>query len=179
MFLESRLFDNIPKELLLWSVIVLCIGATILSIWHGLNKGLRYTALLALMEYVGLIYCSTVFFRNTNRVLKYNWHPFWSYQAIEAGKDKLLSEIIMNVVMFVPIGLLMGCAFRIMNWKLVLVIGCILSVGIELFQFLLKRGFSEFDDVMHNTLGCMIGYGLFSLIRYGYKWIPKRRMAVL
>ena len=129
---------------------------------------------LLLAEYMFLIYCSTVIFRAVRGVREYDYTPFWSY-----NRPELLMENIMNVVAFVPIGFLLGCAFRIMNWKLVLVIGCILSVGIELFQFLLKRGFTEFDDVMHNTLGCMIGYGLFSLIRYGYKWIPKRRVAVL
>jgi len=43
----------------------------------------------------------------------------------------------------------------------------------------LKRGFCEVDDVMHNSLGCLIGYGIYKLVRYGYKRLGKRSMAVL
>lgn len=41
------------------------------------------------------------------------------------------------------------------------------------------KGFSELDDVMHNTLGCMIGYGIYSLVRVGYERISERNMAIL
>ena len=30
---------------------------------------------------------------------------------------------------------------------------------------------AEVDDVMHNTLGCLIGYGLYSIVRIGYEKI--------
>ena len=38
--------------------------------------------------------------------------------------------------------------------------GFIFSSVIELSQLALKRGLCEFDDVFHNTLGCVIGYGV-------------------
>ena len=121
----------------------------------------------------------TIVYRKESSESKYDFTPFWSYNEIMDGNVWLLVENIMNLVVFMPIGLLLGCSFRTMNWKLVLAIGCVLSVGIELLQFMLKRGFAEFDDVVHNTLGCMIGYGIFSLIRYGYGRIYKRLVTVL
>ena len=42
-------------------------------------------------------------------------------------------------------------ATKSMTWLMVVIIGC----GISVF---LMRGFSEVDDVMHNTLGCIAGY---------------------
>ena len=36
--------------------------------------------------------------------------------------------------------------------------GCGISVTIEALQFFFMRDFSEVDDVIHNTLGCLIGY---------------------
>lgn len=51
-------------------------------------------------------------------------------------------------------------ATKSMTGLMVAIIGCGISVTIESLQFFLMRGFSEFDDVMHNTLGCMIGYVL-------------------
>ena len=45
-----------------------------------------------------------------------------------------------------------------MTWWKALLVSCGISVTIEALQFLFMRGFSEVDDVMHNTLGCLIGW---------------------
>lgn len=63
-------------------------------------------------------------------------------------------------------------------WK-VLLVGAGLSVTIETLQFVMLRGFSEIDDVMHNTLGCLLGYGLYIIMKKGYGKISESRMAVL
>jgi len=77
------------------------------------------------------------------------------------------------------VGLLLGCAFDGIKWWKVLLIGLFLSVGIEALQFFLKKGFPEVDDVIHNTLGCMIGYGVYSIAKLGYEKMSKRRAGVL
>lgn len=80
----------------------------------------------------------------------------------------------MSVMVFIPVGLLLGISFSSVSSPRAILIGACLSVGIESLQFIFLRGFSEFDDVMHNTLGCVMGYGLFRLLsrlttkRYGY-----------
>ena len=70
----------------------------------------------------------------------------------------------MNVVVFIPVGLLLGSAFKQMTWWKALLIGCSISIAIESLQFCFMKGFSEVDDVMHNTVGCLIGFGFYSLI---------------
>ena len=70
----------------------------------------------------------------------------------------------MNAVVFIPVGFLLSVGFKNLPWWMVLLIGCCLSLSIETMQFLLMRGFAEVDDVMHNTLGCMIGYGAYRLV---------------
>ena len=75
----------------------------------------------------------------------------------------------MNVVVFIPVGMILGSLLRVkgsstseatksMTWFVVLMIGCGISVAIESLQFFMMRGFAEVDDVMHNTLGCILGY---------------------
>ena len=104
-------------------ILVLLAGLVICLSTCGIRKGLRYSLGLLLIEYVLLIYCSTVFFRNTGK-LQYDFMPFWSYRDYFNGVDKgLLAENIMNMVVFVPAGLLAGAAFRSMSWKKVMVIG--------------------------------------------------------
>lgn len=95
----------------------------------------------------------------------YNFSPFWSYRAIENGKNDLLSENIMNVVVFIPVGLLLSCVSRRLKWWMGLLIGFGISLSIEFLQYVLKRGFSEFDDVIHNTIGCLIGIMLVALTK--------------
>ena len=133
--------------------------------WKGFKIGLRYSVALLLIEYIFLIFCSTVIFRATGEIRQYDFHPFWSYKAIQEGRDDLLAENIMNVVVFIPVGLLLSIAFKQMTWWKVLLIGCGISVTIESLQFFFMRGFSELDDVMHNTLGCLLGYGIMTILR--------------
>ena len=74
----------------------------------------------------------------------------------------------MNAVIFIPMGMMLGSLLRVKgSWLFTLLIGCGISVTIEALQFFFMRGFSEVDDVMHNTVGCVIGWfvvGSFLLI---------------
>ena len=174
-----NLYVDVPVYVYKWLIFVFCFGAVLILNFCGFKKCCRYATLLLLVEYVILIFCSTVFFRATNESQGHDFHPFWSYSAIQEGRIELIPENVMNVVVFVPVGILLGAAFRSMTWWKALMIGGGVSVSIEAMQLIFKRGFSEVDDVMHNTLGCMIGYGVCKLVRYGYKRLGKRSVAVL
>ncbi len=54
-----------------------------------------------------------------------------------------------------------------------------ISFCIETLQLLFKRGFAEFDDVFHNVLGCLLGYGIIVLIKHFYESISKRRVTTI
>lgn len=45
-------------------------------------------------------------------------------------------------------------------WLITLAVGMGISLSIEAMQYIFHRGFAETDDVMHNTLGCVLGYML-------------------
>lgn len=156
------LYQDIPQEVYEGLLSVFCLGLVIFIAWKGLKTGIRYSATLLLVEYIFLLFCSTVFFRTTSELRKYDFQPFWSYKAIQDGREDLLAENIMNVVVFIPVGLLLGIAFKQMTWLKVLLIGCGISVTIESLQFFFMRGFSELDDVIHNTVGCLIGFLIVS-----------------
>ena len=80
--------------------------------------------------------------------------------------------------MFIPLGFLFGIAVKKKKWWQVLLIGGCISGSIEFLQLLLKKGVSEFDDIMHNTLGCMIGYGIYALIKFCYDKFSSKKRAV-
>ncbi len=68
-----------------------------------------------------------------------------------------------NLLWFLPAGILV----RLWGGKLwqTLLAGFCLSLFIETMQFVLGCGVSELDDLILNTLGAVIGYGLAALTR--------------
>lgn len=89
--------------------------------------------------------------------------PFASYRAaIFGGEKELIRENFMNVALFFPGGLL-GCELLPARWRrgrrILFAAGGALaiSVGIELFQYGFGLGLAETDDVIHNTLGALLG----------------------
>lgn len=170
------LYKYIPAEVIVGLLITSFVGAIVIIYYYGWRKGWRKTVELLLSEYVGLIYCSTVIFRKATEDFRYNYTPFWSYEAIRNGQDCLITENIMNVLVFLPVGILIGLITLFHQNKkntkiylkgggLALVVGLCISVSIEAMQFYLKRGLSEVDDVIHNTLGCLIGFMIVAIIK--------------
>jgi glycopeptide antibiotics resistance protein len=75
----------------------------------------------------------------------------------------------MNVVVFVPVGLLAALVIynKLKLFKaglFTVAFGLFISASIEALQFFLERGFSELDDVFHNTIGCLIGFMIVAII---------------
>ena len=167
----SSLINNVPHIVYMLLLVLFVIVALLLLVFKQsyLKKGISR---LLIVEYCVILYFITVFSRKVNSVRKYDFEPFWSYEIPD-----LLLENVMNVVVFIPVGILLGLAFsNIKLWKVV-IIGLLLSLPIELLQFLFKKGFAEIDDVIHNTVGCVVGYGLYSLFKGVFLKLWRRRVA--
>ena len=75
-----------------------------------------------------------------------------------------LSETVSNVVTFVPFGILLALNFaKAPFWRLVLVV-LVFSVTVETLQYVLAIGTTDATDVVTNTLGGLVGIGLFRLV---------------
>ena len=64
------------------------------------------------------------------------------------------NNIIQNILLFVPLGFLIG-------GKRGIIAGVLLSIGIELTQYIAVLGYCELDDVLNNTIGAAIGALLY------------------
>lgn len=71
------------------------------------------------------------------------------------------NQILANVIMFLPVGVLAG---RIWRWR-GLWVAAGLSAAIEILQLITARGLCEFDDVFHNMIGAVIGIGIVMIGR--------------
>lgn len=159
------LYQDVPTSVYEGLLSVFCLGTAVLIAIKGFFKGLKFSVGLLAIEYVILIYCATVFFREYSESVGCYFTPFWSYKAIGNGRNDLLAENIMNVVVFVPVGFLLSCVSRRLKWWMVLLIGFGISVSVEALQYFFHKGFSEVDDVIHNTLGCAIGILIVAIIK--------------
>lgn len=69
--------------------------------------------------------------------------------------------------MFIPVGVLAGSAWK---WK-GLWIAALMSAIIEILQLITARGLCEFDDIIHNLVGAVLGFGIALMIKHFRKTI--------
>ena len=152
---------GIPKSVAFGVSVITCGAVLLLSVLKPDNPALvRRTSWWMFLAYLLMVLCFTIFFRAEKNVVQISMKPIWEYDSLNY---KLMAESILNVLLFVPLGFLAGSAIR--RKQLLRTVGlCFgISVSIEILQLIAKRGVCNIDDVIHNTLGCFIGYGLFLL----------------
>lgn len=157
--LEKWFDPNIPMEYIIISFSVLCI---VMAIGFIADRGQRMKKLVIwglAIEYYFLVLCSTVICRTAPVLKRVELKPFYNYVDIWNGVDfkRTLMEVLLNVALFVPIGFLLG-GMMPKGFLKVLLTGFLLSSLIELFQLASGRGLCETNDVIHNTVGCIMGY---------------------
>lgn len=58
-------------------------------------------------------------------------------------------------------------------------LGLVVSLVIELGQLVFEKGVAEIDDLIHNTLGCAIGYLIAIPIAWIYNRVTKKKIQML
>lgn len=92
--------------------------------------------------------------------------PFWEFANVIKGirRSYFIGQILGNLVMLMPLGFMLP-VIRKVSLKQVLLISLCFSAGIELTQFITGRGLMEFDDVFNNTVGAVLGYIVYDVMR--------------
>lgn len=132
-----------------------------------------YLTLVFSITFFPLIYQYDVVFE-----MPFNFIPFASILAsIQDSSRTAVRHIAGNILMFFPLGVLMGFLLKNPNWKNILLIAVLFSIGIEAAQWLigLAIGYQyrqiDIDDVLLNVLGACIGYAF-------YKILPSKTKAI-
>ena len=120
---------------------------------------------------VALIIVMTLYGRRPGVESEWRVVPFASYiEVFKEGNVEILLQIIMNVLMFVPVGILLPCCFQ---WfeknKGVFFFAILFSGIIECTQGIFKMGMFEADDILGNAFGVELGFFLFCLMRKIYR----------
>lgn len=136
-------YNSLPAYWWLWLIVVA------LVVW--LIDGRRITPRPLLAAYVVFVLIETAIGRKVG-VGRAELVPFWSYSHPE-----LRMEIVLNYILFIPLGCLLHLCFGEKFGLRVVLIGFLLSASIEIVQLVFRIGLFEFDDMIGNTIGCLIG----------------------
>ncbi len=74
------------------------------------------------------------------------------------------SEIIMNIVIFIPLGMFVEIIFSKWSTTKKISIFFIISLICEVLQFIFAVGASDITDIINNTFGGIIGVLIFKII---------------
>ncbi len=109
-----------------------------------------------------LLFKLGVHFSNMGKIHSINLIPF-SKPSMSNGKADF-NEMILNVIIFVPLGVYAGILFK--RWIFVkkILLLLLISLLIEVLQFILRLGVSDITDVITNTLGGIAGLMIFIAI---------------
>lgn len=149
-------YKKILIDDLLYAYIVMMLSQTILPYWQmyfdpfeivflgGSDKSLNFIPFKTIMSYLF----------DSNPVVD-------EFNGLVA-----MVNILGNILMFMPIGFLLGWAKRVCYQKM-LIISCILSLFIEVIQYFIGRS-SDIDDILLNVLGACVGYFAYKIAKYIY-----------
>ena len=115
---------------------------------------------ILLLAYIGIILYETILFRPAYPYMQYELVPFWSYRLAFYGESYYISEILLNYLLYIPLGFLLKAVFWRLKWWQCLLICLLSSCAIEVSQLVFRIGLFEWDDMIGNTLGGLIGFGV-------------------
>lgn len=181
------------KELLIWvqayvgisihrMIPIFMIGVLLYGIfWVLMQKGItkrykkpyqsRIFGMLLSLE-MAFVFVMTLYGRTVETGRGVRLLPFASYiEAFQPENIELLLQVIMNILMFVPLGILLPINFkRFEKSKSVIWTALVISGVIESVQGVLQIGMFEVDDIFGNVFGAGIGFLCYQALQ----WMKKR-----
>lgn len=137
-----------------WVVIIAAVVVVLIS-----SVGDRRWNVIFLTLYLISIVYFTLMFRESGDA-KVNLELFWSYKKIFTDSGAR-ADILKNTWLFIPLGAIL---YKLYPHKRILLVPVLLSLLIELTQYVTGKGLFELDDVVSNGLGGVIGFYASNLL---------------
>lgn len=163
---------GIPPVILFSSLLIMTVVMMFGILCKWINNRRNYFLWTLLSEYAFVVVCSTIICRGVQSFTfaRLELIPFWTYKAVIAHTPGVsVWDIVLNIALFVPLGFLVKLLYPKLKLLKIMLIAVLCSAFIETNQYLFEKGIAQIDDVMHNTLGCMLGWGIAWLCVRGFK----------
>lgn len=142
---------------------------------------IKRTALFVLVGYISLLifWMFFGFGRYTYLEFRYNLIPFSTIKHFlnfdQFSTSMWVINLIGNIGVFVPFGILLPVIFqgRIVKSYVSFIVG---MLTLEITQLLSRRGIFDIDDLLLNSVGFVIGYGIY---RIGVLWLDSKKDSIL
>jgi glycopeptide antibiotics resistance protein len=85
-------------------------------------------------------------------------------QSLSSNGKIDLSEIILNVIIFVPLGVYAGVLFKEWAFKSRMFFILLIALLIEVLQYILKIGAFDITDIITNFTGGLVGLAVFKTV---------------
>lgn len=169
-FLEKQGTENIwnniimdfrqPISYLFPAIIITMAGVFVFKIYKKGKGRIRFSCILFII-YIEILMQTAFFSREpgSRQQIDLNLFGTWGQTAIAHA------YFIENIIMFIPFGLLAPMVFeRMRKVRFCVFIGFLCSCGIELSQLITQRGYCQLDDVVTNTVGMLVGWGIWKML---------------
>jgi glycopeptide antibiotics resistance protein len=110
-------------------------------------------------------------YRSYSGVRRYNLYPFKTVMEFILNSAKytfqaIFINLVANIITFIPLGFFISLLFR-RFFKLINIVLCCLSIiiCIEVAQFILNVGVLDIDDIILNTIGCVLGFMVYKAVK--------------
>lgn len=122
----------------------------------SIKKHIKSATAIALLIGYGIILCYiTLFTREAGSRVGVNLRLFGTIGHGAQGDAYVLE----NILVFIPLGILVTVALPTMQkWWYCMLLGFFISCGIEMTQYITRRGYVQLDDVVANTIGMLLGF---------------------
>ena len=131
----------------------------------------RHASLYLLACTAAMVLYATIFWYGFSLDFSVDYHMLnliplsWLFEPYTMGVPRMLEQLALNIVMFVPRGLLLPVAMPTLRRFRRTAAECLaITLAIETLQYFTGRS-ADIDDVLLNLLGGMLGYALFALLR--------------
>ncbi len=93
------------------------------------------------------------------------FHAFYSFvKDIQDGRLRISGNFIGNIILFIPVGVLFPLTRDEHRCVKTGFVALCFSIIIEIIQLVSHRGYFEVDDLILNTLGAVMGYGIYRVV---------------
>jgi glycopeptide antibiotics resistance protein len=135
------------------------------------NKANKLTNVLFIVYLIALIWIVlfklNIHFSYMGIKRSINLIPFREPLILNGRID--FGENILNVLIFVPLGVYAGILFEKWFFGKKLFLFFIISLLLEVFQYIFGIGSSDITDIINNTIGGLIGLAVFTGIEKAFK----------
>lgn len=111
----------------------------------------KQNRILLILYGAGIVYVTLLSRASGTR--RVSMTPFWSYRLLP-GSLYFQRQVMNNILLFVPVGTFL---YNLRPKSSTFYFPFLVSLGVEVLQFLTGRGLFEIDDLISNTLGGLIG----------------------